>query len=108
MGGLKSVKVGDTLATDGYGREVILRKVIAVGKLHATTEDGSKWQISSGRRAGSGDTWSTKYARIATASDLMRVRIYRVQESIRHVIVDEGNIELVEAFLTSIKKGGGQ
>ena len=108
MGVLESVKVGDTLATDGLGRDVILRKVIAVGKLHATTECGSKWQISSGRRAGSGDTWSTKYARIATASDLMRVRIYRVQESIRHVIVDEGNIELVEAFLTSIKKGGGQ
>ena len=108
MGVLESVKVGDTLATDGLGRDVILRKVIAVGKLHATTEDGSKWQISSGRRAGSGDSWSTKYARIATASDIMRVRIYQAQESIRRVIVDESSIELAEVFLANIKKGGGQ
>ena len=96
---LADVKVGDALATDGYGKDVRLMKVIAVGKLHVTTEGGTKWRIETGKRAGDYSGFSSNYARVATDADRLKVRIKNAQDKLARLAVTEANLEAVVSFL---------
>jgi hypothetical protein len=104
MDSLANVKVGDVLAADGYGKDVRLMKVVAVGKLHVTTEGGTKWRIETGKRAGDSSGWNSNYARIATDGDRLKVRIKKAQDALSKFQVTDVNVDDVMAFLNEHRK----
>lgn len=98
------VKVGDLLALpERFGSSLTLMKV---DRLTATTAvcGTSRFKLDDGMMIGSGGggRWDFRqYARCATPSDLLNVRIRRAAIKLKDFKVSADNLEAVEALLAT-------
>jgi hypothetical protein len=108
---LEGVRVGDVLASDGYGRRIELHTVERLTATQVITA-GARWQKMSGSRIGHDWGWyGHECARVATPADVKRHHVQDVAdklgkaaEALGRVRVTEANVAAVERLLAECEK----
>lgn len=99
---LEALKVGDLLAYDGYGREVVLIRVEKVTPTQVVTGT-TRWSRKNGRRVGASSSFGrSPYGRVPTADDLLAARVQRARRKLGDLKVTPENIDAVETLLKGL------